>query len=412
MARPKLKAEENGSIASWQLSTGQWVASAYYRTLGGEMRRVKRTRSTKGTAIKAVKDKLQQLRAAGGTSGTNVDATLEQTLAAWLASIEVEAPEINASGEALIRQSKGMTVQTFRQHVRHADFILKGLGGVETAALTTGQCEAFLHGLVDRKNEKGYSTARLAKVTLSQVMNYAVRMGIRRENPVDKVAPLPKKVTVPMAPGPELIDDMRIWIRAYTESDGRYGPKPNRRVSDVFELLLATGARIGEVMALRWQDVDLPVGTVTICGTLVERGALYRQPMPKSERSNRTLRLTPWALELLQELHTIRDKGSVSGGVFVTRSGRFASMSGVRRSIRGALAWSDAEGTAGVNPHAFRKAVATILAEGLGENAAMQQLGHSSPDVTRKSYIQRPDVVPNYTHLLERLAPRGRGENS
>lgn len=406
MARPKTKAEDNGSISARELPAGGWQASTYFRTLGGELKRVRKTGSTKGQALAALKAEVKKRQAAGGSSADRADQLVRQTAASWLASIKAQEPIIGQDGQATISATRGVTAQTHEQYTRYAGVITAGIGGVETATLTARQCEAFLHGLVDVEAGSGYSTARLSRVTLSLIMAYAIRMGLRRENPVNSVTPLPKKVSTPLAPSPELITQMRAWIKAYLDADGRGGARPLRRVGDVFEILLATGARIGEVMALRWEDIDLEEGTLSICGTLIERGALYRQQHPKTDKSFRTLRLTGWALELLRELHGLRDPNSSSGGVFVTKTGRFASMSGFRRAIRGALIWGDARDQEGVNPHAFRKAVATILADGLGEGAAMQQLGHSSPEVTRRHYIQRAGVVPDYRPVLESLAPR------
>ncbi|MEU4245034.1 tyrosine-type recombinase/integrase [Actinoplanes sp. NPDC026619] len=53
------------------------------------------------------------------------------------------------------------------------------------------------------------------------------------------------------------------------------GAPPSRRApeerafTDLFDLLLATGCRIGEACALRWQDVDLDASTLTVAGTMV-----------------------------------------------------------------------------------------------------------------------------------------------
>jgi integrase len=55
-----------------------------------------------------------------------------------------------------------------------------------------------------------------------------------------------------------------------------------------------------------------------------------------------------------------------------------------------------------VTPRAFRKAVATLVAEALGSRAAQDQLGHSSDAVTRKHYIEKTHEGPDVAELLDR----------
>lgn len=56
-----------------------------------------------------------------------------------------------------------------------------------------------------------------------------------------------------------------------------------------------------------------------------------------------------------------------------------------------------------ITPHTFRSTVGSQIAEMFDDEAAQKQLGHSSPDTTRKYYIQRPDVVPDYSSSFERM---------
>jgi len=57
-----------------------------------------------------------------------------------------------------------------------------------------------------------------------------------------------------------------------------------------------------------------------------------------------------------------------------------------------------------VTPHTMRRTVATIVAEQLGDEAAAGQLGHSSPTVTRKHYIDRR-WANDVTSALDALSP-------
>lgn len=71
------------------------------------------------------------------------------------------------------------------------------------------------------------------------------------------------------------------------------GPRKSRAFTDLFDLLLATGCRIGEACALRWQDIDLHAGTLTVAGTMVflKNAGWERQALPKTLAGQRTIHL-------------------------------------------------------------------------------------------------------------------------
>ena len=57
-----------------------------------------------------------------------------------------------------------------------------------------------------------------------------------------------------------------------------------------------------------------------------------------------------------------------------------------------------------VTPHTFRKTVATLISERVDADTASQQLGHSSPAITREFYISKPAIAADVAHVLEELA--------
>jgi len=155
--------------------------------------------------------------------------------------------------------------------------------------------------------------------------------------------------------------------------------EPSRSIAS---LLVMTGLRIGELLALRWQDVDLQKQN----GFLSVRQTVYEGHFdePKSKRSKRRIPLGPKCVEILAALKPI---GADSGAlVFSARNGSPLS----RRNLlnRQLKPTCEALKLTGVNWHWFRHANATLLdsvGAPLGTTQAL--LGHSSAEITRETYI-------------------------
>ena len=86
--------------------------------------------------------------------------------------------------------------------------------------------------------------------------------------------------------------------------------------------------------------------------------------------------------------------------VFPTRNGTAQQVNNVERRWRQVrkdtgLGW--------VTPHTFRKTVATLISERVDAETASQQLGHSSPAITREFYISKPAIAADAAHVLEEL---------
>jgi integrase len=66
------------------------------------------------------------------------------------------------------------------------------------------------------------------------------------------------------------------------------------------DFMLATGLRIGEASAVRWDGLDLDAGTVTVDGTVVRvKGVGLTIKKPKSASGRRRLELPAWAVAML-----------------------------------------------------------------------------------------------------------------
>jgi integrase len=203
---------------------------------------------------------------------------------------------------------------------------------------------------------------------------------------------------------PAEFDQVRAAVKAYTNRDGHGGPKPGRLLPAFVDVLAATGGRPGEVLALRWSDVDLladpPV--VTIAGTLIDHQRvagkpLHRQETRKGDAPAHTVVLPRFGVEAFTAL--LGETGP-SGPVFANRDGGWTSLANLRRALRAALPnelrW--------VTPHSFRRTVATVVRDDLGPALAQQQLSHSKLATTEAHYLQRHTRGPDVRNTLDRFA--------
>ncbi|MGP5298922.1 tyrosine-type recombinase/integrase [Corynebacterium variabile] len=183
-------------------------------------------------------------------------------------------------------------------------------------------------------------------------------------------------------------------------------PRKRTDLLSIVNLLIATGMRPGELLALRWEDVDLVASpaTVTVTGTLVElKGkradgkGLRRQPFGKTHRAYRMLSLPTWAATMLTE----RMVAASSDLVFPNENGGLLSLRNV------GTRWRAARGAEyeGVTLYDFRRTVATMLDRGEGVAAAAAQLGHTSPAITKRHYVERATDAGDHTRVLDLLAP-------
>jgi integrase len=102
-------------------------------------------------------------------------------------------------------------------------------------------------------------------------------------------------------------------------------------MADIVELLIATGARIGEVLALRWSDIDVRARTLEINATIKtdsDRGT-YRKPAARA----RLIALPELAVEVLLRRRS-RVSDSLTDAVFPTRNSTWQQVNNVERRWR------------------------------------------------------------------------------
>lgn len=256
------------------------------------------------------------------------------------------------------------------------------LGSLRVQHLTAARVQAFYSARLDAG--VGARTITLAHLRLRQALAMAEREGVVRRNVCDLVDP---PTTTP-APG-----------QSWTEDEARrfLAVASKHALHPLWALALATGLRRGELLGLRWQDIDLATGQLDVRQSIVILRGAPVVAEPKTAASKRRMRLPPDVVEALRAHRAawlsqqLAARTWAEGDlVFCTREGKPLNPNNLYRYYRQIIA------EAGVPPirlHDARHTHGTILvAAGVSVRAVADRLGHSRTSVTLDTYAH---VLPS-----------------
>lgn len=98
------------------------------------------------------------------------------------------------------------------------------------------------------------------------------------------------------------------------------------RFEALYVLALSTGMRLGELMAVRWADVDLELGSLYVRGTLIRTSGEVLIAEPKTARSRRRIELTALAVDALRRHRVLQNEERLRlGNAWVDKDLAFAN---------------------------------------------------------------------------------------
>ena len=171
----------------------------------------------------------------------------------------------------------------------------------------------------------------------------------------------------------------------------------NEPARSITLLLVLTGLRVGELLALRWGSIDVNARLLRVCETVYDG----HFDQPKTRRSARTIPIGTETAEILFALRPADvDQKAL---VFATREGLPLERWNL---LRKHLKPSAKElGLPGVTWHLLRHSHATML-DSVGTPLGTMQslLGHSTPEITREIYLHAiPEEQRRAVESVERL---------
>lgn len=388
MPRQRLAPGEHGKVTCTQRD-GTFYATTYVRLHTGKLReRVASSDKSEEDARRTLKRRIQAELEAGTPSGV-IDhrTTLSGLFEAWISA------KVSEDGV------KDQTASGYRDTWRlHGD---QQVGALRISELLTSRADAHLKSLPP-------SAAASLRVILTGMFGLAVRFDAVRTNPIRETRTAKPQTVEARALTALEFEEVRQAVKTFCERSGP-GPRRAPMLPAYVELLAATGARPGEVLGLRWEDVDLLADppTVTLTGTVIDHGKaagapLHRQAARKLDAPAHTLTLPAFGVQVLTELFSMTGP---TGPVLTNRDGGLLSPSNIRSSLREALEPHDH--LRWVTPKSFRKTTATVVRDGLGVEAAQRQLSHKQLATTEKHYVQRVTSGPDTRDVLDKWASNG-----
>jgi integrase len=284
--------------------------------------------------------------------------------------------------EATIRPS---TFRSYKQHVEC--HICPHIGSVQMQKLSGAAINALYAKLAasgKRDGRTGLSalSIRHTHATLHRALKDAVRWERTNRNPAD--AADPPRVSSAGS------HEMKTWdakqLAAFltaTRSD---------RLGGLWHLLAMTGMRRGEALGLRWEDVDLEAGRISVRRALIPNGKVVVVSEPKTARGRRAIALDSETVLVLREQATrqladqVKKGGAWSdtGLVFTKEDGEALHPEVASRFFRQAVR---RVALPTIRLHDLRHTHATLaLRAGIHPKVVSERLGHATISITLDTY--------------------------
>jgi integrase len=298
--------------------------------------------------------------------GTLVDPS-KITVADWLRQwLDAAKPDL-----------AGTTVQNYSDKIERQ--IIPVIGEIELQKLKPAHVSRWLNNMPSTRPLSARSRMQTFKV-LRAALTEAVRLEVIYRNVGDAVKPLEVKA-------PRVLPLTEDQLSQLSKLEGHW-------LHPIANLALASGARRGELLALRWSDLDFDKSTMRIERSLEEtKAGGLRFKAPKTEYSVRALSLPPSAVAMLVQHRKSQlelrfklgmGKPTAETLVFCDHNGEAIQPDNLSK------AWqrlTKARSMPRVHFHALRHTHASMLiAAGVDIVQISRRLGHASPTITLGVY--------------------------
>ncbi|MHB1210120.1 MAG: tyrosine-type recombinase/integrase [Acidimicrobiales bacterium] len=271
------------------------------------------------------------------------------------------------------------TLRTYKSLL--SNWVLPALGDRKIGSIQSSDLDDLYRGLTKRA-QLSASTVRQVHAIIRRAFRQAILWGWIAVNPATNATP-PRQAKADLyPPNPNQVIEL---IHAASERDPEVG--------NFIHIAATTGARRGEICAIRWRNIDTKLKTLTIESAIVEvRGGIQEQDT--KTHSHRRLALDDDTLKVFESQRLIAQDRAALIGVEVSQDAYVFS-----REPSGSIAWTPTSmtkqfvalrnslGYDNMRLHDLRHFAATrLIAEGVPVRTVSGRLGHANPSTTLSVY--------------------------
>ncbi|HGF8192643.1 TPA: tyrosine-type recombinase/integrase [Enterococcus faecium] len=322
-----------------------------------------RTQKEAKTALSRLELELQKT---GMPTSTNT--TFKEAAELWLESYKKTVKESSYSRTKII----------FNKH------IYPKFGNIKLSKINTAYCQKVVNDWSEKGSSKQYP---LFVNYMNKVFKYAINIGLTSDNPTLNL----------IIPKPQIKTEKK--LKLYTkeqlelflnEVSQEQNPYFKNRDYTLFRLLAFSGCRIGEILALTWDNINFKTNEMTIKKTVARSDKYYISETPKTKKSNRIIYLDEKTIKQLKFWKLEQRKYLFQLGF--TKANYLFTNDGNNFTINQAVAeryniYRERAGLPYIGLHGFRHTHASMLYEaGADHKEVQERMGHANIKTTMDTY--------------------------
>lgn len=331
----------------------------------------------------------RQIRYSGFTSKKEAEAHKRQTLTQRDSGVSVSTTNQTVADffpdcletHIRLKELRPQTAEDYRHHLH--TYIIPKLGTVRMKDCSAIVLNKFINDLQGVRNKVNQPLSR----SVVEKITYILKIGFKGAKVSGVIIFDPsKEISIPRSSSKKVVKEIPPQMLKMIRQEWW-----NERLAPFFETCLATGARGGEVGALRWSDIDFQLKTIQISKTHYFKNGRWYENAPKSRSGSRTVSISDELVQVLKDWRKKQAEERLKAGslwssgeyVFASEIGEPIAHPNYYNAWRRTIRRLDIRG---FKVHSLRHThISTLLRQGIALNIVARRVG-DKPETILRTY--------------------------